>query len=270
MSRANLRSVGRPTAFTLIELLVVISIIALLISILLPSLSGARKAGRALKCQSHLRTLGQGMRLYADFYDDFIALSESGQLDGSMHYAAALLPTLDGGSMNRGGPFSVTGPGGNHDDFLRRLRQTAAFQCPDFPDERQALDFVVNGFRQPYRGNVDPGPAGTGPVGQGGGAPHRREFANLSDFDQPTSRIIYLAEGHRNLPTGSVRLHDLFSPLQLPFGALPRIASDLRHPGGINILFFDGHVDRMQNRTIDPGFPRPLPERLRWIARVAP
>ena len=85
-----------------------------------------------------------------------------------------------------------------------------------------------------------------------------------------TSRIIYLAEGHRNLPTGSVRLHDLFSPRQLPFGSLPRIASDLRHPGGINILFFDGHVDRMQNRTIDPGFPRPLPERLRWIARVAP
>ncbi len=54
-----------PMGFTLIELLVVISIIALLISILLPVLGNARKASQAVICLSNLRQMGVGVGLYA-------------------------------------------------------------------------------------------------------------------------------------------------------------------------------------------------------------
>lgn len=59
-------------AFTLIEMLVVISIIALLIALLLPSLNSARATARKIQCQSNLREIGMAYCVYAHSNDDFM------------------------------------------------------------------------------------------------------------------------------------------------------------------------------------------------------
>ncbi len=52
--------------FTLIELLVSISILAILMAILLPSLLSTKSKARTVQCQSTLRQWGLGLRMYLD------------------------------------------------------------------------------------------------------------------------------------------------------------------------------------------------------------
>ncbi len=80
------------SAFTLIELLVVVAIIALLVSILLPSLARARESARSTLCLSNLKQLCMGTMMYTSDYKQ--------TLPGPLH-PAMYIETFDLPDLNR-------------------------------------------------------------------------------------------------------------------------------------------------------------------------
>jgi prepilin-type N-terminal cleavage/methylation domain-containing protein/prepilin-type processing-associated H-X9-DG protein len=72
----------RSKGFTLVELLVVIGIIALLVSILLPTLGRAREKANQVKCQAQIRQILQGMILHSNDHHGYMPLA--GQINTAL------------------------------------------------------------------------------------------------------------------------------------------------------------------------------------------
>jgi prepilin-type N-terminal cleavage/methylation domain-containing protein/prepilin-type processing-associated H-X9-DG protein len=107
---------GAHEAFTLIELLVVIAIIAILMAILMPTLSRAREQGKRAACMSNTKNLALAWNVYADDYDAKIVNANTSL-----------------GAFNRDGTCWVYWPGLNATEevAIRELRRGLLFPyCP--------------------------------------------------------------------------------------------------------------------------------------------
>lgn len=79
------------SGFTLIELLVVITIIALLLSIVIPLLTRVKERTRRVICQSNIRSFHMAITAYAADHDNLLP---RGGLDNSHSYTIVMVPEI--------------------------------------------------------------------------------------------------------------------------------------------------------------------------------
>ena len=72
----------RRRGFTIVELLVVIGVVALLLGLLAPALSGVRASGRDTQCRSNLRQMAVAAQAYASIHDTWPAAFRHETVDG--------------------------------------------------------------------------------------------------------------------------------------------------------------------------------------------
>lgn len=161
------------SGFTLIELLVVVAIIALLISILLPSLARARELAKRTACAANLSGMGKGLHTYATEGNQGMPISAHlgaladnvGQVTyvGKIGSKRGLLGDPARGEIQVG--YGYNDPGKNIStarNLWTLIRATGAtpgsFVCPSSEDakndEDSPQDFWDFGGPQPNNGSV--------------------------------------------------------------------------------------------------------------------
>ena len=135
-------------AFTVVELLVVIAIVALLASLLMVAIGGARERGRRLTCQSHLRQIALALQSYESVYRQLPVGNAQGW---SFHYQ--ILPHLERQSLWEA---LRTKSGKDQEHYLKVKDVVPIFLCPS--DGATSLPLAPTN----YAGNAGVWPLSTG------------------------------------------------------------------------------------------------------------
>lgn len=212
----------RPTGFTLIELLVVISIIALLVGILLPTLGKARQTAWTTQCASNIRQLALANVTYATSHRDRYVPGQANALANLDRWHGHRDATDQAFDPTRGPlwPFVAA----------RQIKV-----CPVF------LEFDAQGFEK--------GCGGYGYNNEYVGRDQRDQWdatlGNLAGRFHNPPRTVMFADAALTQPDGGgARLieYSFVEPPQFTWG--PADASThFRHLGKTNVAWLDGHLD---------------------------
>jgi prepilin-type processing-associated H-X9-DG protein len=201
----------------------------------MPAVGTAWSLADTVKCESNLHAIGRAMQQYANDYRGIIPRGYDygpAYRQGHVLWAEAL-----GRYVNH--PVEIADLSPARDRVMtEEFRQIAVYQCPDFPNDAQPLDYVSNSW---VDGGVD-GPA-----------------IVLSAVRRP-SDVVFLTEANAGSLTNLFCYHDVWSPLHLPTSGAPRyeplptarVLNDRRHRGRINLLFLDGHAATKLFRDVAP------------------
>jgi prepilin-type N-terminal cleavage/methylation domain-containing protein len=194
MNKQTLSPPRAQRGFTLVELLVVIGIIALLISLLLPALTKARRAANTVKCMANVRSILQAIHIHAANNKDEILGSPwtTGRFLYAPGYGNANCPEITQSFDWQAPvakvlklPYNTEGTIADRQDRFYALNSFEGFRCPEmdiklipqlspdtWPKEAWATSYVMNVnmlFVTKYP-NPDSGPYPSPYAGAGGRA----------------------------------------------------------------------------------------------------
>jgi prepilin-type N-terminal cleavage/methylation domain-containing protein/prepilin-type processing-associated H-X9-DG protein len=242
-------------AFTLIELLVVIAIIALLLSVVVPSLRMAKEVARRSICGSNLKSLGQGVFVYANSNNDLLPKSryqagEPGK--GQPHYSYNLFTITSAPDLSA--KQRVINTYGLGHLFMGDLIETGeSYYCPSAPRIVEGSDEAAVSFRyedytkdgSDFPWNNEPSGWNTNLVRSG----YNYVPQKYSQRVQITS-----ASGSGSFPGDAKKSSELHASYALAcdvlvdLNRLPHKKGNSQIAGGVNVLFSDGSVKFCNSR----------------------